>query len=154
MRRRLARPGLSYVDANSGRLITESAEVLDMKAQIRARWPDLDISFDTYDRLYCVTQRCEDHVERLVMTRPYCDARLIADIAKCDPTNPNYVDPLEAVDKHNESIEREQERQLEEISGDFGERLIHALKKDGFYDHEDISGVKRKPQSLRDRAIR
>lgn len=153
-RRRLARPGLSYFDANSGRLVTESAELLDMKAKIRERWPDLDIFFDHEDRVFVVVQKCEDGVERLALQRPYCDDRLLMDIAKADPTNRNYVDAEKAVDDHNASVERDQDRQLEEIAGEAGERLAHAFKKDGLLDHEDIFGAKAKSQDLKDRSIR
>lgn len=153
-KRRLARPGLSYIEANSGRLVTESAQLLEMKAQIRERWPSLDVVFDHVDQKFLVIQKMEDGSEHMFMARPYCDNRLIGDIAKCDPTSHHFVDPIEAVDKHNESIERERDRELEEISGDFGERFMHALKKDGFYDHEDITGVKPKSGALAQRAIR
>lgn len=152
-RRQLARPGLTYLEANSGRLITETAEILDLKAEIRSRWPNLDVYFDQEERLFIVTQTV-DGLEKFVMSRPYCNDKLLMDIAKCDPANPNYVDPIEAVDAHNAKIERAQEYELEQISGDFGERLIHALKKDGFYNHEDIFGAKPKSQALRDQAIR
>lgn len=152
MRRQLARPGLSYFDANLGRLVTESAEVLDMKAKIRERWPFLDVAHDTHDQVFTVVQTCEDGVQRCFMTRPYCDDRLLMDIAKADPTNRNYVDPEESVDKHNAQVERDQDREMEEIAGDFGERLIHALKQDGYMDHEDIYGAKPKPDEAR-RAI-
>jgi hypothetical protein len=153
-RRRLARPGLSYIEANSGRLVTESAELIEMKGRIRERWPNLDVVFDHEDRQFLVIQKLEDGSEHMFLCRPYCDERLMMDIAKADPTNRNYVDPIDAVDKHNESIERDRDRELEEVAGDFGERFIHALKKDGFYDHEDITGVKPKTGPLADRAIR
>lgn len=153
-KRRLARPGLSYIEANSGRLVTESAQLLDMKGRIRERWPELDVVFDHEDHKFLVIQTMPDGSEHMFMSRSYCDERLIVDIAKCDPTNRHFIDPAEAVDKHNESIERERDRELEELSGDFGERFIHALKKDGFYDHEDITGVRPKSGALAQRAIR
>ncbi len=152
-RRKLARPGLSYFDANSGRLVTETAEVLDMKAKIRASWPNLDVAFDDVDKKFIVIQHCEDGVERCFMVRDYCDDRLMMDIAKADPTNRNYVDPEKAVDDHNASVERQRDRELEDISGDFGERFIHALRKDGFMNHETITRRRRKPELAR-RAIR
>lgn len=142
MKRELARPGLSYFDANLGRLVTETAEVLDMKARIKASWPDLEVAYDHIDKVYVVIQKCEDGVERLALQRPYCDDRLIVDLAKADPTHRAYVDPEKAVDDHNASIERDRDRELEDLSGDFGERFIHALKKDGFMNHEEITGVK------------
>lgn len=151
--RQLARPGLSYLEANSGRLVTETAELLDMKAQIRSRWPSLDVYFDHYERKFIVTQMC-DGVEKFVLSRPYCGDRILADIAKCDPSNPSYRDPIEEVDKYNEKVERERDRELEEIAGDFGERFLHALKKDGLLDHEDIYGAKPKSQGYKNRSVR
>ena len=153
-KRRLARPGLSYFDINSGRLVTQSAELMEMKRRIRERWPDLDVAFDHVDRKFLVIQRCQDGVERLFMTRTYCDERLIADIAKCDPANPMYIDPEQAVDDHNAQLERAREQELEDIAGDFGERLIHALKADGYMDHEDVYGGRVKPKAVRDRSVR
>lgn len=153
-RRRLARPGLSYIDANSGRLVTESAELLDMKQRIRERWPNLYVTFDHVDRKYLVIQECEDGIERLALMRPYCDDRLLADIAKADPTHRAYIDPEEAIDKHNAQIERDRDWELEQIAGDAGERLAHAFKKDGLHDHENIYGPKPKPDSYKGKAIR
>lgn len=156
-RRRLARPGLSYVDANAGRLVTETAELLDMKAEIRKRWPNLSVYFDDHTQEFVVVQKimedgCE--VERAFMNRPYCGTQLLEDIAKADPTSPYFVDPEKAVDDHNAQVERERDRELAEISGEFGERLQHALKKDGFMDHEDIYGGRRvKRRGLGKRAI-
>lgn len=152
-RRKLARPGLSYFDANAGRMVTESAEVLDMKARIRSCWPNLDVAFDAVDGVFTVVQKCEDGMERCFMTRPYCDERLMMDIAKADPTNRNYVDPEKSVDDHNASVERQRDRELEDISGEFGERFVHALRKDGFMNHESITRRRRRPELAR-RAIR
>lgn len=154
MKRQLARPGLSYFDANSGRLITETAEVLDMKARIKTRWPELSIAYDSVDKVYVVVQKCEDGVERLALQRPYCDERLMTDLAKADPTSSYFIDPEKAVDDHNASIEKDRDRELEDLAGDFGERFLHALKKDGFMNHEEITGVKSKrSQNMARRAI-
>jgi hypothetical protein len=125
-----------------------------MKGQIRERWPDLDVVFDHEDNKFLVIQKMEDGSEHLALARPYCDQRLLADIAKADPTSPYFIDPIKAVDDHNAMVEREQERELEEIAGDAGERLAHAFKKDGLINHEDISGVKPKSGELARRAIR
>lgn len=145
MRRQLARPGLSYYDANEGRLVTETAELVDMKARIRSRWPNLTIYFDKHQNEFVVTQlSIVDGVERFVLARPYCDDRILLDIAKTDPDHRQYVDPEKAIDDHNASVERERDREIEEIAGDAGEKLIHALKKDGFYNHESID-LKPKP---------
>jgi hypothetical protein len=156
-RRRLARPGLSYFEANSGRLITETAEVLDAKAEIRKRWPNLDVYFDHETNEYVVVQKITEQgveVERAFLNRPYCGQRLMDEITKADPTSSHFVDPEQAVDDHNAKVERERDRELEEISGEFGERLQHALKKDGFMDHEDIYGGRRvKRRGLRKQAI-
>jgi len=110
-----------------------------MKAQIRTRWPGLDIYFDKHQNEFVVTQvSLVDGIERFVLARPYCDERILLDISKTDPDHRNYVDPEVSIDKHNAQVEREQDREIEEIAGDAGEKLIHALKKDGFYNHESI----------------
>lgn len=158
MRRRLARPGLTYFEANSGRLVTETAELLDAKAMIRERWPNLDVYFDHYERMFVVVQKVWDpetqcHIERAFMTRPYCGDKLFEEIEKANPESPYFVDPEDAIDKHNAGVERDRDREVEDIAGDFGERLIHALKKDGFMDHENIFGAPARPQ-LAQRALR
>ena len=149
-RRNIARPGLSYFDANQGRLITEHPEVLEMKARIRERWPSLNVYFDHVQEEFVVTQ-IHEGVEKFVLARPYCDERLAYDISKTDPDHRNFIDPLKAVDDHNASVERDRDRKLADDVGDFGERFIHALKKDGFYDHEHISH--RGKPNLRKRAV-
>jgi hypothetical protein len=153
-RRQLARPGLSYFDANSGRLVTESAELLDVKAEIRKRWPSLDCYFDTEEQVFVVTQKVNEDgtdVEKFVLSRPYCGDKILEDIEKANPESPYFVDPEVAVDKHNEKVEAERDAELADKTGDFGERFIHALKKDGFYNHENIERVGR--PHLRKKAI-
>lgn len=153
-RRQLARPGLSYIEANSGRLVTETAEVLDVKAEIRSRWPSLDCYFDTEERKFVVTQKVPEEgtlVEKFVLSRPYCGDRLLEDIEKANPESRHFVDPIEAVDKHNAEVEAKQDAEFADKVGDFGERLIHGLRKDGFYNHENLE--RRGNPQLRKRAI-
>lgn len=154
-KRKLARPGLSYFDANLDRLVEVSGEVLDIKNEIRARWPSVNMWYDTFDEVWVLTVTLEDNTERLFMQRKELPPReeLMLQIAKADPTHRLYEDPIEAVDRDNAQIEREHERRFSDQMGDAGERLLSALRKDGF----DVGkskvfiGSNREPHRVSDR---
>ena len=131
MGRRLARPGLSYLDANKNRLITIERDVLDIKARIQENWPELDVFFDEVDEQWVVVEHCGDGVDRLVLTTDTLDERVLDRLHKADGHRADARDPLDVIDAENEKLERELERKHDDQLGDAGERLLHALRKDG-----------------------
>lgn len=148
-------PGLSYVDANANRLVTYGPDVMDVKRQIETEWDTLYCVFDLEQEEWIIIEKCGDGVERLVL-QPLKPAefttRVIDRIRRASKTSPEDV--LKAVDAHNDGLDRQEDHTLAEIAGDAGERLMHAFKKDGLYDHLDIYGVTPKRGNIANRAVR
>jgi hypothetical protein len=135
-RRRPSKPGLSYFEANRGRLVTIEEDVLGIKAEIERRWPTLEVyldkeHFENGDPAYIVVEKCTDGVERLVGEYPTLDRRVIERLEAADNHIRGQEDPLAIVDAYNAQVEREHERKFEDAIGAANERLIWALQKDG-----------------------
>lgn len=131
MRRNLARPGLSYVDANQGRLVTYTDDVLGIKKRIMDTWPELGVVFDTVDEEWVIFEHCEDGVDRLFFTTPVLSEKTLERITRGDQYRKN-PELENALDKANEAYEREQDYEFEQQIGEASERFLHALRKDGF----------------------
>jgi predicted nuclease with TOPRIM domain len=145
-KRRLTHPtksGLSFVDANRGRLITMESDVLDIRNQIEERWPELRVFFDEWEETWVVVEHCGDGVQRLATKTKVLDQRFIRLLEEIDGHQPGH-DPERRVDSWNEAIEREQDHKFYEQMGEFADRLKHALRKDGFYNHEFIGHQNRR----------
>ena len=52
--RAAARPGLTYMDANLGRLVEEGPDVTDAKAKLRELDSDLSCYYDTHQKEWIV----------------------------------------------------------------------------------------------------
>jgi hypothetical protein len=130
-RRRQAQIGLSYVDANRGRVVSIESDVLEIGRRIEERWPELEAFWDKDQMEYIVIEHCKDGVDRFVCARPYLDERLIQDLEAADTHKRGQEDPVATVDALNAAIEARHDREFSELIGDVGERLAHALHKDG-----------------------
>lgn len=129
-KRQLARPGLSYVQANNGRLVTYSEDVLGIKRRIEDRWPDeLSVVFDDVDEVWCVIEHCRDGVDRLVFDTPCLNESAYQRLERAFERTPDQM--LAEIDRHNKAVEQEMDRKFEDRMGDAAERLWWALRKDG-----------------------
>ncbi len=133
--------GLSYVDVNKGRITTEGPDVLDLKRQIRELWNGtLEAYFDWEQREWIIVENRLDGVQDLVTTcKPHQFNDRLLDRLR-EAANTTTVEAMNYVDAFNEKREAELDKEFYEITGDAGERLMHAFKKDGLYDHCDIYG--------------
>lgn len=152
-KRALAKKGLSYVDANRGRVVTIEDDVLGIKAQIEERWPNLYVVIDydggaNGDPTFCVVERCADGVDRLGLERPYLDERLIRDLEAADTWRSGQEDPFALIEAHNAKMEAEEEARFADLIGDVGERLAHAFVKDGFDGSVRRTFISNKPESM------
>lgn len=148
-RRRLAQPGLSYLDANAGRLVTIENDVLGIKREIEERWPELRVYIDK-DQCpprFVVTEMCKDNVERLILEREYLDQRLLDDLLAADSSRRGQEDPVAIVDAYNAQVEKRQEEELMSKLGEAHERLLFALKKDGLGGIPKVS-IPNKPETM------
>lgn len=132
-KRNPARPGLSYVDANKGRLVTYAQDVLGYKNLIEETWPELECAFDDVDEQWVVFEHCKDGVDRLYFTTESLNEQTLERIRKGDQyrCDPSY-DAYEAMEKAQDAWEEELDNQLDEKLGEAHERFLHALRKDGF----------------------
>ena len=138
-----ARNGLSYYDANRHCLVEVSGEVTAYKEEAKRRWPDLiDVWFDK-DRLkHVVTVRDGVGNESLLFESEGFGPREISRIQEAENISPEQL--IKDIHEANERRHKEIDDEFSNKIGDAGERLLHALKKDGVLDHPDILGVKNK----------
>jgi hypothetical protein len=128
----------------NGRFVSYGPDVLEMKRRIEERWPELECVFDQVDLEWTILEHTKEHGTKLALGQTFKarDDRVYRRLERADGYSPIATDPLEAIDAYNAGIEREQDRKIEDICGDTAERLTFALKKDGFFDHENIYGPK------------
>lgn len=134
--RRAPRAGMSYVDANLGRVVEVEDDVLGIKAQIQERWPSLRVyldkdNFSAGHPPWIVTEVCLDGVERLIGEYEALDGRLIRRLELADQYARDSVDPCDLIDKLNDEVEKKMEAELIDKMGENNERLLHAMRKDG-----------------------
>lgn len=148
------RQGLRTLD--NGRWIEYGPDVLDKKAEIETRWPELRCVFDTVDMEWSIIENCKDGVERLALGQTFkaLNDALIRRLERADEHSRSVEDLEESVDRHNDAVERSADSAFAEIAGDAAERLAFAFKKDGLLDHANIFGPKPKSQMIANRAVR
>lgn len=154
--------GLTYLDAN-GHLTTEGPDVCDYKSRLRDIDPDLSAYYDEFQEEWIVTWF--DHrknQDTLILT---CGdlAQGYESILRARNDRPgaetgNHM--ATRLEKEQEAEEEKEMSKFRDIAGDAAERLQVALRKDGFFDHEDIYGAaprkkfSRAANSIRDRRPR
>jgi len=125
-----ARNGLSYVDANQGRLVTFEDDVLGVKKEILDRWSHvLDCVWDEVDMQFVIYEKCPDGDERLLFATDTLDRRVIERIHRAYESDPE--DLLHEIDKQNAQLEKDKIFALSEKTGDAIERLQLAMHQDG-----------------------
>lgn len=126
-----------------GRFISYGPDVLEKKKEIETRWPELECVFDAVDLEWSILEHTEHGVKlALGATFKALDDRVVRRLERADEQSRSVIDLEKAVDMHNAILDRDNERKLEDIAGEAAERLMHALKKDGIMDHENIYGPK------------
>lgn len=147
-----ARPGLTYMDTNLGRLVEEGPDVTDAKAKLRELDPDLSCYYDTVQNEWIIVWwNAKLNRQQFILSDRHLErAYLRTKKGKNDAPGAETGDQMAA------RLEREQDRAKDaemdifrEMSGDAAERLIHAFKKDGLHDHCDIYGAKPKKWAAR-----
>lgn len=132
------RIGMSYVDANPGRVVNIEDDVLSIKSRIEEQWPELEVYLDKGDKYHpdpqwIIVENCKDGQQRLVLTTQALNQALFDRLFQADQSIEGH-DVVDLVDKLNAKAERDQERRFEDAIGEANERLLHALRKDGIVD--------------------
>lgn len=158
MLRKPAPAGVSYFDHNLGTLVTEGPDVCDFKSRIRELAPGiLDCYYDTVQKEWIVTQKTEKNQEQFLLAdedlgRAYERIQKARNDAPGAETATQMSDRLE---REQAALRDEEMQGFRDIAADVGERLIHAFKKDGILDHENIYGpAPRKNLARRDVRVR
>lgn len=132
MKRQPARPGLSYLDANRNRLITQTEDVLGIKREIESRWPDtLSVFFDNWDEVWVIVEHCRDGVDRHVLSTKSLGQWVLDKLNKVDAAAHVQPDLNRKFELEDIALEHQKDHALSEATGDGIERLFYALKKDG-----------------------
>lgn len=137
-------PGLSFVDANLG-LVTEGPDVTDAKSKLRELDPDLSAWYDTVQNEWHVVwfNRKLNKDEWILSDEDLERAYLRTMKARNDRPGAETGDQMDdRLVREQKQAEKEDNKEFMEIAGDAGERLYHALKKDGILDHDNIYGPK------------
>jgi hypothetical protein len=140
-------PGLTYMDANLGRLVEEAPDVCDFKARIRELAPGvLDVYFDSYDEDWIVTQREGEQESFLLRDKDLGRAYQRVQRARNDRPGAETAEQLlRRLDREQEQLQKDNLAPMMDVAGDAAERLIHAFRKDGILDHDNIYGPKPRP---------
>lgn len=159
----VARPGLTYMDMNLGRLVEEGPDVTDAKAKLRELDPDLSCYYDSAQEEWIIVwYNPKKNKEEFILSDRHLERAYQRTLK-----GKNDAPGAETGDQFAARLEREQDKAKDaemdvfrEMSGDAAERLIHAFAKDGLHDHCDIYGGsagqsrKRKWASRRDVRVR
>lgn len=130
--RNLAAPGLSYVDANAGRVgvYTFSAEVLAIKRQVEETWPELQVLWDHETREHLIIEHCRDGTDRLVLTTRNLTG-IMDRLMKADCARQGQEDPFVMLEKEEKELQAAMDKELSEKIQEAGERLAFAFAQDG-----------------------
>jgi hypothetical protein len=133
-RRNLSKPGLSYVDANKGRVgvYTFEKDVEEARARIEREYPTLRVLWDFETKEHLIVEKCLDGVERLYFaTKTFYEDEIRERIRIGDDAARRNEDPFDAIERANEEREKRIDAELADKIGDVGQKLAHAFAKDG-----------------------
>jgi hypothetical protein len=113
-------------------LIELEDDVLSIVQQIREAYGDrVTVEVDPDTLQYLFIEHCEDTTDRLIFQTSELDARALERLHRSDSQGRSYQDPYDALEhEQDELMSSQDERHQYRINAE-GERLAHALKKDG-----------------------
>jgi hypothetical protein len=129
------KPGQTYEQANPGRFVGISSEVAEIKRRVESTWPSLEFIVDGFEQEFVIVEHTEKDGEKLCFAIPFEEGlneeKLMKRIWLADAAQQEGMDLADHFEKEQDEIWRRQEKEQEDKLGDAGERLLHALKKDG-----------------------
>jgi hypothetical protein len=140
--RRSPAPGLSYVDANMG-LVEEGPDVTECKVRLKELDSNLNAYYDTIQKEWIVTQFVVQRNQEEFLLADEDLARAYQRVLRARNDAPGALSADELNKELDRSFDEYEDKQMQvfrEIASDAGERLVHAFKKDGLMDHENIYG--------------
>ena len=121
----------SWYDNRLG-MVTLEDDVLSIVRQVRELYGQrVTIELDQFSNVYHFVEHGEDHTDRLIFTVDELDARALERLIRSDSHSRTYEDPYDAAEREQDANHAEIDRRNSERLKEEGERLAHALRKDG-----------------------
>jgi hypothetical protein len=112
--------------ARDGRKVTIEEDVGSIAMQLKEIDPKLKLQLNEKGGFFMVIED-DGREERLVFTAQECDGRILKRMREIAAPDYDYVGELERMDKQ---AAKDRDHSLSEKSGEIGEHLAHALRKD------------------------
>ncbi len=109
-----------------GRRITIEEDVGNVAKRIKEINPRLGLQWNERGEFFTVVED-DGKTERLVLTAQECDERIVKRVEEI--ASPGY-DYLGEIDRMDAQAEKDKDHRFHEQTGEIGERLAHALRKD------------------------
>lgn len=143
-----AGPGLIYAEGQlNGRFTTYqvSPDVHRAYENIQRDYPSLRCLWDNENHEHIIIEDCKDHVQRLVLKSKHFHEDLIR--VKLNRADATKFDVMEEIEEAEKAAEREEDRQLAELTSAAGEKLAKAFADDGLTERARMTplSVKLKP---------
>lgn len=121
----------AFYTAREG-LVELEDDALSIVRQVREQYGDkVKITWEPDSEDFVFIEKCEDGTERLIFTCKELDGRALERLFLADKEWWGYEDTYDKQEKaQDEEFQRRDEEKLDSLR-DGGERLAHALKKDG-----------------------
>jgi hypothetical protein len=121
----------SWYDHRLG-MVTLEDDVLSIVRQVRELYDGrVTIEWDEYSGYYHFVEHGEDSTDRLIFTTPELDARALDRLLQADSHSRTYQDPYDAAEREQDKAHADIDARNAEKIQEEGERLAHALRKDG-----------------------
>ena len=110
-----------------GRLIAVDEDVLDVARGLKEIDPRLSLHFNENGGYFVVVETLDNGDEKLVLTAQELGPNILDRVRKLASPDHDYVKEVEQLDRQ---AERDKDHAFHEQTGEVGERLAHALRKD------------------------
>jgi hypothetical protein len=124
-----------YYDSDVGQLVELDDDVLGIVSQVNQLYGGrVAINLDPRTGWYHFTEHCEDQTERLIFSVDVLDGRALERLMKADSQWRGHKDPYDAAEREQDEAQAALDEAYREKLREHGERLAHAIKKDGIDD--------------------
>jgi hypothetical protein len=114
-------------DGRDGRRITIEEDVGDIARRVKEISHLLSLQWNEKGEFFAVVETTADGTERLVLTAQECDNRIVERVMRIADASYDFLAEVDAMDAR---AEREKAHRFSEETGEVGERLAHALRRD------------------------
>jgi len=121
----------SWYDNRHG-MVTLEDDVLSIVRQVRELYGQrVTVELDQFADVYHFVEHSDDGIDRLIFTTPELDGRALERLQRSDSHSRMYQDPYDAAEREQDENHALIDEQYKQRINEEGERLAHALRKDG-----------------------